>query len=90
MRKLGLIVATLAFAVLTAGCETKEETRTLWGASTGALIGSSFGHDPGSVAGMLGGGFIGNCIGKSMDDEDRRRAIGAQYSGQTFLNQDCD
>ncbi len=33
-----------------------------------------------TVGGALVGGFIGNRIGKSMDDEDRRRAAEAQYA----------
>jgi surface antigen len=48
------------------------------------MIGNQFGHGGGRVAATLGGaligGFIGNRIGKSMDDEDRRRAAEAQYS----------
>ncbi len=74
----------LSFAFFGAGCATKEDTGTLVGAGTGALIGNQFGHGAGRVAATLGGavlgGFIGNRIGKSMDDEDRRRAAEAQYA----------
>jgi surface antigen len=84
MKKLGLMIATLALTVIVAGCDTKEESGTLIGASTGALIGSTFGRGPARLAGMVGGavvgGFIGNRIGKAMDDEDRRRAAEAQYA----------
>jgi len=84
MHKLGLIFLSLAFAVLGTGCATKEDTGTLFGASTGALIGNQFGHGGGRVAATVGGaligGFIGNRIGKAMDDEDRRRAAEAQYA----------
>ncbi len=84
MRKLGAALFALAVAAIAAGCETKEQTGTLFGASTGALIGSTLGRGPGGhFAGMVGGalvaGFIGNRIGKAMDDEDRRRAAEAQY-----------
>jgi surface antigen len=85
MKKLGLLFMALPLTVLLIGCETKEQTGTLFGAETGALVGSTFGRGPGGhFAGMLGGaligGFIGNRIGKSMDDEDRRRAAEAQYA----------
>ncbi len=84
MKKLSLILASLAFAVVSTGCATKEDSGTLVGAATGALIGNQFGHGAGRVAATLGGavvgGFIGNRIGKSMDDEDRRRAAEAQYA----------
>jgi surface antigen len=82
MKKLGLLFLSLAFAVLATGCATNEQTGTLLGAGTGALIGNQFGHGGGKVAATIGGaligGFIGNRIGKSMDDEDRRRAYEAQ------------
>ncbi len=84
MKKLALILTSLALAVLSSGCANKEDTGTLLGAGTGALIGNQFGHGGGRVAATLGGaligGFIGNRIGKSMDDEDRRRAYEAQYA----------
>jgi surface antigen len=84
MTKIGLALASLSLAMLSAGCATKEDTGTLVGAGTGALIGSQFGNGPGKVAATLGGaligGFIGNRIGKDMDDEDRRRAAEAQYA----------
>ncbi|MBI4725268.1 MAG: glycine zipper 2TM domain-containing protein [Rhodomicrobium sp.] len=84
MKKLGLIFLSLAFAVLGAGCATKEDSGTLIGAAAGGLIGNQFGHGGGRVAATVGGaligGFVGNRIGKSMDDEDRRRAAEAQYA----------
>jgi surface antigen len=85
MKKLALIFATLGLTVLSmAGCATKEDSGTLVGAATGALIGNQFGRGGGRVAATVGGavlgGFIGNRIGKSMDDEDRRRAAEAQYA----------
>ena len=84
MKKLGLIFTTLAFAVLSVGCATKEDTGTLVGAGTGALIGNQFGSGGGrvaaTVAGAVIGGLIGNRIGASMDEEDRRRAAEAQYA----------
>lgn len=85
MKKFALISVSLALAVLSAaGCATKEDSGTLVGAATGALIGNQFGKGGGRVAATVGGaligGFVGNRIGKSMDDEDRRRAAEAQYA----------
>ena len=84
MKKTALIFTSLAFVVLSAGCATKEDTGTLVGAGTGALIGSQFGRGGGNiastVAGAVVGGFVGNRIGASMDEEDRRRAATAQYA----------
>ena len=73
---------SLALAVLVTACATKEEQGTVFGASTGALLGGALsrGNPAGVVAGALAGGFIGNRIGKSMDDEDRRRAYEAQMA----------
>jgi surface antigen len=82
MKKAGLLFLSLMFAILAAGCATKEDSGTLIGAGGGALLGSALSHgSPGGIiAGALVGGFIGNRIGKSMDDEDRRRAYEAQVS----------
>ena len=84
MKKIALIFTSFALVVLSAGCASKEDAGTLYGAGTGALIGSAFGNGPGRVAatfgGALVGAFIGNRIGKAMDDEDRRRAAEAQYA----------
>ena len=82
MKKLALLIMSFAFAALLAGCATKEEQGTVVGASTGALIGGAMsrGNPAGIIGGALVGGFIGNRIGKSMDDEDRRRAYAAQMS----------
>ena len=84
MKKAGLIATSLAFAVLSVGCATKEDSGTLAGAATGALIGNQFGKGGGRVAATVGGallgGFIGNRIGAAMDEEDRRRAAEAEYA----------
>jgi surface antigen len=82
MKKLGILFLSLAFTVLAAGCATKEDSGTLIGGATGALLGSAVSHGSpaGIFAGAIVGGFIGNRIGKSMDDEDRRRAYAAQMA----------
>jgi surface antigen len=83
MKKLSLILASALLTIAAAGCASKEDAGTVYGAGLGALIGNQFGHGGGRVAATVGGaligGFIGNRIGKSMDDEDRRRAAEAQY-----------
>ena len=60
----------------------KENTGTLLGAGSGALIGSAIAGPGnrlgGAVVGGLLGGLIGNRIGAAMDDEDKQRAYAAQ------------
>src|SRR3974390_3215364 len=82
MKKIGLLLIAFALAAVTAGCATKEEQGTIFGAGTGALLGNAMsrGNPAATVGGAIIGGFIGNRIGKSMDDEDRRRAAEAQYA----------
>jgi len=62
----------------------RENTGTLLGAGSGALLGAAVaGGGPGSrlagaaVGGLLGG-LIGNRIGAALDEEDQRRAYAAQ------------
>jgi surface antigen len=61
-----------------------ETGGTLVGAAAGGLIGSQFGSGSGKLAatglGVLLGGLLGNKIGKSMDDNDKRRAMQAQQA----------
>ncbi|HLD16124.1 MAG TPA: RT0821/Lpp0805 family surface protein [Coxiellaceae bacterium] len=76
MNKMLSTVAALAVsAALVVGCETKEGTGTLVGATGGAAIGSQFGHGEGrllgAAVGALLGGFMGNRIGASMDAKDQ-------------------
>jgi surface antigen len=62
----------------------RENTGTLLGAGTGALLGAAVAGGgtgdrlAGAAIGGLLGGLVGNRIGASMDDEDRRRAYEAQ------------
>lgn len=77
------MLASIAMTIVVAGCATHEESGTLIGAAAGGLIGNQFGHGGGKVAATIGGavigGLIGNRIGRSMDEEDRRRAMEAEY-----------
>jgi surface antigen len=62
----------------------KENTGTLLGAGTGALLGAAVAGNgtgnrlAGAAIGGLLGGLIGNRIGAALDDEDRERAYAAQ------------
>ncbi|MDO9414004.1 MAG: RT0821/Lpp0805 family surface protein [Pseudolabrys sp.] len=62
----------------------RENTGTLLGAGTGALLGAAVAGGgtgdrlAGAAIGGLLGGLVGNRIGASLDEEDRRRAYEAQ------------
>jgi surface antigen len=64
----------------------KENTGTLLGAGSGALLGAAVAGGgtgnrlAGAAVGGLLGSLIGNRIGASLDDEDRQRAYAAQLS----------
>ncbi|MES2215009.1 MAG: RT0821/Lpp0805 family surface protein [Pseudomonadota bacterium] len=67
-----VIIATL----LLSGCAgNKQGSGTAIGAVTGGLLGSMFGKGEGRLlaigAGALGGAFLGNTIGKGLDDQDK-------------------
>ena len=81
---LGLALSLAACAGNPDGPGPNENTGTLLGAGTGALLGAAVaGHGTGNrLAGAaIGAGLgalIGNRIGASLDDEDRERAYAAQ------------
>src|SRR5471030_1673765 len=62
----------------------KENTGTLLGAGSGAILGAAVAGGgtgnrlAGAAVGGLLGGMIGNRIGASLDDEDKERAYAAQ------------
>jgi len=64
----------------------QENSGTLLGAGTGALLGAAVAGGgtgnrlAGAAVGGLLGGLIGNRIGASLDDEDKRRAYDAQMA----------
>lgn len=81
---LGLGLSLAACAGGSDGTGPKENTGTLLGAGTGALLGAAVaGHGTGNrlagaaIGGLLGG-LVGNRIGAALDDEDRERAYAAQ------------
>jgi surface antigen len=86
--KFAVIAAT---AVLLAACAgtpdgpgPRENTGTLLGAGSGALVGAAVAGGgagnrlAGAAIGGLLGGLIGNRIGAALDEEDQRRAYAAQ------------
>jgi surface antigen len=81
---LGLALALASCVGSPDGPGPNENTGTLLGAGTGALLGAAVaGHGTGNrLAGAaIGaglGGLIGNRIGASLDDDDRERAYAAQ------------
>jgi surface antigen len=87
------VIASLGLAATLAACAgspdgmgpgPKENTGTLLGAGTGALLGAAVaGHGTGNrlagaAIGGLAGGLIGNRIGAALDEEDKRRAYAAE------------
>jgi surface antigen len=81
---LGLSLAACAGSPDGSGPGPRENTGTLLGAGSGALLGAAVAGGgtgnrlAGAAVGGLLGGLIGNRIGASMDDEDKRRAYEAQ------------
>ena len=81
---LGLSLAACAGNPDGSGPGPRENTGTLLGAGTGALLGAAVAGGgtgdrlAGAAIGGLLGGLIGNRIGASLDDEDKRRAYAAQ------------
>ncbi len=85
--KVLVTVPLLSAALLIAGCETKQQQGTVAGAAVGAGVGSFFGKGSGRVfaiaGGALVGGFVGNRVGKNMDDRDRRQAQAAAKEAES-------
>src|SRR3978361_2434874 len=81
---LGFSLAACAGSPDGSGPGPRENTGTLLGAGSGALLGAAVAGGgtgnrlAGAAVGGLLGGLIGNRIGASMDDEDKRRAYEAQ------------
>ncbi len=81
---LGLTLAACAGSSDGSGPGPRENTGTLLGAGTGALLGAAVAGGgtgdrlAGAAIGGLLGGLVGNRIGAALDDEDKRRAYAAQ------------
>jgi surface antigen len=81
---IGVTLAACAGSPDGMGPGPKENSGTLIGAGSGALLGAAVAGGgtgnrvAGAVVGGLLGGLIGNRIGAAMDDEDKQRAYAAQ------------
>lgn len=81
---IGLLLAGCAGSPDGSGPGPRENTGTLLGAGTGALLGAAVAGGgtgsrlAGAAVGGLVGGLLGNRIGASLDEQDRRRAYAAQ------------
>lgn len=88
--KLKVTAPAMALAFLLAGCGgmTNQDTGTVIGAVSGGIIGNQFGSGKGkavaTVAGIIAGGIIGSEIGKSLDEEERRQAMQAEYEALEY------
>jgi surface antigen len=69
-----LLIVTLGVSLAASACATKAGTGTAVGGTAGGALGYAIGGAPGLIIGGALGGLAGYGIGKSMDDEDRRRA----------------
>src|SRR6185312_10351268 len=80
----GLALAACAGSPDGLGPGPKENTGTLLGAGSGALLGAAVAGGgtgnriAGAAIGGVLGGLIGNRIGAALDDEDKQRAYAAQ------------
>src|SRR5476651_2275045 len=81
---IGLSLAACAGSPDGMGPGPRENTGTLLGAGSGALLGAAVAGGgtgsrlAGAAVGGLFGGLLGNRIGAAMDDEDRQRAYAAE------------
>jgi surface antigen len=84
------ILAILAVATALAACGpgNKQGTGTIVGAvaggAAGAAIAGSKNRAGGIAIGAVVGGLIGNQVGRSMDEEDRRLALAAEYQALEY------
>ena len=84
-------ILIVALAVGLSACQTgagpKQTGGTLLGAGLGALAGSRFGSGRGKLVavalGAVGGAFLGNSIGQSLDRADRAYAKNAAVRAQS-------
>jgi surface antigen len=81
---MGLTLAACAGSPNGTGPGQRENTGTLLGAGSGALLGAAVAGGgtgsrlAGAAIGGLLGGLVGNRIGAALDEEDKRRAYAAQ------------
>lgn len=82
-KKITAAVLSGAMVLGLAGCDnmTNQDVGTIAGGLAGAAIGSQFGGGTGNalaiVGGTLAGAYLGNRVGRSMDQTDRNRMSSA-------------
>jgi len=92
MMNLKVVAVVAAASLFTVSCGpggmTRQESGTLIGAVSGGIIGNQFGSGKGkavaTVVGIIAGGIIGSEIGRSLDEEERRMAMEAEYSALEY------
>jgi surface antigen len=89
MRRAPIVAIAVLAAVLAAcGPGNKQGTGTIVGAvadgAAGAAIAGSKNREGGIIIGAVVGGLIGNQVGASMDAEDRRLALAAEYQALEY------
>lgn len=83
MKKLFTAIIVLFCSLSLVGCEnmSKQDIGTLTGGVAGGVLGSTVGQGNGRIlaigVGTLAGAFIGNAVGKSMDETDRLKMTSA-------------
>ena len=85
--KLAALLAVFVIPVTLSACgpggATKSDAGTIIGAVAGGVIGNQVGSGSGRVVataiGAVVGGIVGNEIGRSLDENDRRAAMEAEY-----------
>jgi surface antigen len=79
MKKIAVILTSLFVSIGLVGCSnvTNQDMGTLAGGVAGGLLGSQLGGGTGKLvaigAGTLAGAYIGNKLGKNMDDTDKAK-----------------
>lgn len=79
MKRIVTMLVVLLCSASLVGCAnmSKQDVGTITGGVAGGLLGSTIGGGSGRIlaigAGTLAGAFIGNQVGKSMDDTDRMK-----------------
>jgi surface antigen len=89
MKKTTTALVAVLISLNLVGCSNmhNQDVGTLTGGAIGGLIGSRFGGGTGQLvaigAGALAGAYIGNRIGKNMDDTDRLKMNQAMEQNST-------
>lgn len=83
------MVATLGLALgACQGIGPKQGIGAVSGAVVGGVVGNQFGDGSGrtvaTTLGVIAGGLIGSELGRSLDQQDQRRALNAEYQALEY------